>query len=343
MDGGRFDALTRALTDAHSRRGALAAVLGGALSLLSWHGVEHVDAHNPLKKCKKMSGKAKKKCVKKAKAHNAAHTVPPPPPSGCTPRCERKICGDDSCGGSCGTCGVEQVCADGRCASSCPSGQKVCRDECIPNDDCCTFRDCPLATPSCCGGACVADLTSNAKHCGTCATDCTTLPHAARSTCSAGLCTLICDGGYAHCNTDGNDGCEVNTQTDATHCGTCTQVCGSGQVCHNSSCCTPNCTRKCGGASDGCGGTCTASCPECQTCSGGTCSNAADGTSCTFSMEGFPARGLCVTGTCQCKPNGAPCNCSDRPSAAGCCGHGCGTAPGGSSCSPNGICYQGRP
>ena len=67
MDADRFDTLTRSLTTAGSRRGALAAVLSGAVSLLSWQGIETVDAHNPKAACKKKSGDAKKKCLKKAK------------------------------------------------------------------------------------------------------------------------------------------------------------------------------------------------------------------------------------------------------------------------------------
>ena len=58
MDHHRFDALTRSLTSAGSRRQALVATLGGALGLLgSW--AEHTDAHDTLKKCKKKSGKQK--------------------------------------------------------------------------------------------------------------------------------------------------------------------------------------------------------------------------------------------------------------------------------------------
>ena len=93
MDEIRFDSLTRSLTTAGSRRRALVATLGGTLGLLGWQGGDDTAAHNPSKGCKKKSGKAKKKCLKQAKAHNATHTVaaaPPPPnpcdvcPSGCT-------------------------------------------------------------------------------------------------------------------------------------------------------------------------------------------------------------------------------------------------------------------
>jgi hypothetical protein len=73
----------------------------------------------------------------------------------CTPSCEQKVCGDNGCGGSCGTCSTEQVCAAGRCVSSCPGGQKVCAGNCIPSNQCCTDAECPPAAPRCCGRTCV--------------------------------------------------------------------------------------------------------------------------------------------------------------------------------------------
>jgi hypothetical protein len=119
MDSARFDSLTRTLTAAGSRRQALA-TLAGSLGLLGWHGRDDAAAHNALKKCKKKSGKQKKACIKKAKAHNATHTVAAPAPSGtsgCTPNCSGgRNCGSNGCsGGSCGTCASGQRCDGGMC------------------------------------------------------------------------------------------------------------------------------------------------------------------------------------------------------------------------------------
>jgi hypothetical protein len=39
--------------------------------------------------------------------------------STCTPSCSGRVCGDDGCGGSCGACGANQTCtASGTCQSS---------------------------------------------------------------------------------------------------------------------------------------------------------------------------------------------------------------------------------
>jgi hypothetical protein len=90
MEAGRFAALLRSLSASPSRRSAVrllaGLVLGSPLAL-----DDNAAAHNALKKCKKIDDKAKrKKCVKKAKAHNATHLIqpPPPPPPTATVRCD---------------------------------------------------------------------------------------------------------------------------------------------------------------------------------------------------------------------------------------------------------------
>ena len=60
---------------------------------------------------------------------------------GCTPKCEGKFCGDDDCGGSCGSCTGINVCILGRC--SVPSN-----GSCIPD---CKSKQCG---PDGCGGQC---------------------------------------------------------------------------------------------------------------------------------------------------------------------------------------------
>jgi hypothetical protein len=40
-------------------------------------------------------------------------------PEACVPQCGAAVCGDDGCGGTCGTCGADETCADGACVSEC--------------------------------------------------------------------------------------------------------------------------------------------------------------------------------------------------------------------------------
>ena len=95
MDGSHFDRLTRSLPLASSRRRAVAGLFLGSLGLRSWRNAKDADAHDLLTACKKKSGKQKKKCLKKAKAHNAQHAAEPPAPP-CIGRCAlTKPCGPD--------------------------------------------------------------------------------------------------------------------------------------------------------------------------------------------------------------------------------------------------------
>jgi hypothetical protein len=103
VDTQRFDALTKALSAAGSRRVA-AAGLFGALGLLGRLGDESAEAHNNWARCKKIPDKKKrKKCVKKGKAHKKWHET-----NAC--RGEGQICGTRPC------CKSLACNAEGRCA-----------------------------------------------------------------------------------------------------------------------------------------------------------------------------------------------------------------------------------
>ena len=64
----------------------------------------------------------------------------------CVPDCEDKECGDDGCGGSCGTCGDDdpcngnELCEDGICAydspPDCDDGNPCTTDSCVENQGC---------------------------------------------------------------------------------------------------------------------------------------------------------------------------------------------------------------
>jgi hypothetical protein len=93
MDGDRFDQLLRSLAERPSRRAALRLLVGSILGNLVLLTVTETEAHDKLKKCKKIDDKDKrKKCVKKAKKHNATHTTQP---SACATGLPR--CGGDCC------------------------------------------------------------------------------------------------------------------------------------------------------------------------------------------------------------------------------------------------------
>ena len=173
MDAKNFDAFTRFVTERPSRRGVLHALAGGGVAAMVGRrlGLTDIDAKNK-------GGKKRKK--KKTKS---------PPSATCTPKCGRKQCGDDGCGGSCGNCAAGQHCTSGTCctpeppavtcagrcgtvtsvktcrqpvACTCPSGQ-----ECLGNGSCATVcgPGAVLCPASSCGNCAVS--VEGANHCYT--------------------------------------------------------------------------------------------------------------------------------------------------------------------------------
>ena len=186
---------------------------------------------------------------------------------GCIPQCNGKDCGDDGCGGSCGSCPDGQACnASNKCEEppstcqgitfeGCCSGSKLvwCQDKQIVVVDCgidacgwnpqayydCGFVGgdpsgnnpifCPNCEPQCSGKDCGDDGCGGS--CGFCSTD---------EACKAGHCYLTCipDCFNQVCGNDGCGGSCGACPVEASHC-----LEGSCQDCLNcpvhTSCLTP--------------------------------------------------------------------------------------------------------
>jgi hypothetical protein len=119
MDEIRFDSLTRSLTTARSRRRALGGLLTGVFGVLSRPEPEEAAAHDLKDKCKKKSGEAKKKCLKKAKQHAAQHARQTPPPGPCIAKPNDAACNGN---GRClnGVCNPKPQCLDHEAACFTP-------------------------------------------------------------------------------------------------------------------------------------------------------------------------------------------------------------------------------
>jgi hypothetical protein len=241
MDGSRFDDLTRSLTSTPSRRTAVRLLAGSALGLLGSAGGAEAAAHNALTKCKRTDNKQKrKKCLKRARRHNAGHNESEPEPEfpgTCTPE-QEDLCetGDhaaancnDTPGCSCYTtargarfCGTDA-------ASFCPEGDGRCRN----NADCGE------------GAACVKALT---EACGGCTTD--DSPFCIRTCTSAQICSgedfwaghsqvVICGGTVGDtldtcfCFKTAETGAPVCVQFDPDRIGNCSPAspCPEGRIC----------------------------------------------------------------------------------------------------------------
>jgi hypothetical protein len=113
---------------------------------------------------------------------------------GCIPDCDGRACGDDGCGGTCGSCGANETCN--------------------PTTGACASAACPMNTDECDGDmtvACETDLLTSPVHCGACGRGCPGDVDAPAG-CAGGACTLACAPGFLDCNGDlgqGGDGCET--------------------------------------------------------------------------------------------------------------------------------------
>jgi hypothetical protein len=150
MDADRFDALSRSLMTAGTRRRALVA-LSGVLGLV-------LGMASPL------GAPAKKRC--------------PPCKKRKIGKCKKKLPDGTGCSG--GTClGGSCVAATG--GNGCSDGHKPCGPACILAGQCCTSTDCPTGT-TCCNHLCT-DTTTDPRHCGDCTTICSV-----GTTCACGRC-----------------------------------------------------------------------------------------------------------------------------------------------------------
>ncbi|MGC4121954.1 MAG: hypothetical protein QM765_46715 [Myxococcales bacterium] len=160
----------------------------------------------------------------------------------CQPGCALRQCGDDGCGGLCGTCRPDQYCTlEGEC-TGCPPTRK-CGAQCCASGQTCVNGVCEVC--GCEGRQCGYDACG--KLCGTCV--------------APGYCTT--EGRCQVCSCQGKD-------CGDDGCGTSCGVCAGNENCQAGQCvCHPLCDwSQCG--DDGCGGSC-GQCPAGSTCQWGSC------------------------------------------------------------------------
>lgn len=129
----------------------------------------------------------------------------------CTPACEGKECGDDDCGGSCGTCTGGKGCnASAQCV--CPAGKTDCIGTCCEDGEQCHAKTGACCVVDCDGKQCGDDGCGNS--CGECQNS--------QAQCVGGACVCLPDCTVKEC---GDDGCS----------GTCGE-CAPGLVCSQTRC-----------------------------------------------------------------------------------------------------------
>jgi len=140
--------------------------------------------------------------------------------------CETNLLLDTRNCGSCGTtCSLDH--ARAACSGACYVAA-------------CDFGwgDCDGLSPNGCEQAVIADI----ENCGACGNSCPAQPHSSPA-CDNGTCQIArCSVGYADCDGNPGNGCEVPVGTDPANCGTCGHACGNLQVCRNGGCTCPACS-----------------------------------------------------------------------------------------------------
>ncbi|MCL4751383.1 MAG: hypothetical protein KJ015_14515 [Myxococcales bacterium] len=256
----------------------------------------------------------------------------------------------------------------GDAATGCPPGQKSCGADCVKIDDpttgCAQASCAPCSTAHaaaiCVGGACEVsqcangfedcnadgsdgcetDLKNDATSCGTCGQSCA-LPNA-KVSCVQGQCQSSgCVEGFADCNQDPKDGCEVNLGADPTNCGACANACpaptGKSAVCEAATCGVSNCAAPLADCDKDSSQSCetdlsksTASCGFC----GNGCAYANASAAC---QSGSCALGQCATGFGNCDDNvanGCETALASSTEHCGACGKSCaGGANAAATCS----------
>lgn len=220
----------------------------------------------------------------------------------------------------CGGCATEcpgappatPACVESACALACPAGTGDC-DGLVENgceadvtsdvarcgscDTACSFD---RATGACVAGACRVDACdagfgdcdadgsngcetatdTSVEHCGGCNLLCD--PPNGTGRCHEGGCEIAsCAAGFADCNGQLADGCEVDMRSDPAHCGGCDRACpGSGRPNTEVTCVTSACALGCVDGYSDCDGLTANGC-ETLTASSvthcGSCGNACSG------------------------------------------------------------------
>ena len=118
---------------------------------------------------------------------------------------------------NCGMCGkacptsdnAKATCVGGSCELSCNAGYAACDGK--------VANGCKVVT------------SGDANNCGVCGHVCPSGPNG-KPACAASSCTFACNTPYQDCDGMPGNGCEANTQTDPTNCGTCGKMCVGGCV-----------------------------------------------------------------------------------------------------------------
>ncbi len=283
-----------------------------------------------------------------------------------------------ACGHACSLAHAAAVCAAGACAvGTCDAGWADVNG--APADGCevdlatdprhCGAVDnacaAPHATPACAAGACgigacdvgfadcdgagasgcEVNTLADVAHCGACDRACPSGAHGS-ATCGAGVCGLSCEAGFADCDGDATNGCEVDLLADGANCGACGTACTQGRTCQSGACSAAVCTAgraNCNGAEgDGCEVTLATSVSDCGAC-GNACSFAHAAAECAAGACGFSVCDVGFADVDGAQANGCEVDLRADARNCGAVGNACAAPSGGATACVGGVCAPSCP
>lgn len=226
---------------------------------------------------------------------------------------------------NCKTCG--NVCSLPHASSTCT--QEICVvTACDAGWDNCDAND---------ANGCETNIAGDSANCGACKKACNATN--GQPACVGGACQIACNTGFANCNNNAADGCEINVTNDVNHCNGCGNKCNGTNG--TPSCVTNTCQIACNGgfsncnnnASDGCEINTQTDKNNCNGC-GNACPVPANSTSvCTAGGCGFN----CNSGFGKCGSTTTCYNLSNDPQH---CGGTCTTCSGPTVGTGNAVCQS---
>ena len=157
---------------------------------------------------------------------------------------------DDSAANGCEIDTARNVEHCGGCDMPCALGTNVATASC--EDSTCGVATCTGDFADCDdspGNGCEIDTAIDPMHCGGCTMACA-LDNVVAHACADSTCEVTtCATGFGDCNTTDSDGCEIDLNTSAAHCGGCGRVCSG-------TCTDGLCSTDVVGVDSGAQGTC---------------------------------------------------------------------------------------
>src|SRR5579871_4661013 len=278
--------------------------------------------------------------------------------TGKTPACCNHVCVDENMdNANCGTCGTAcgnltccgAACADtttdlancGTCGKACSGGHAswTCAMSSCAIAKCNTgYADCNMMASD----GCEVSLSNDPNNCGVCGKTCQV--QNAQGTCANGQCSqCACNMGFADCNHNCNDGCEVNIASDVNNCGACGKVCSlanAQSACVAGKCvvaqCNPGFSNCNGMDADGCEVNTNTDVNNCGSC----------GKVCTMMLGQMCVAGMCTGCACMqgfadCDKNcnnGCEVNLTNDRNNCGACGNVCPNEPNATTNCSNSMC-----